>query len=121
MLYCYSFVKGWAYGNHVNPECILSRAGCVMAYVDCPIHCCRKHKIKVLLSTPELKYITLLLTTRDVLPFMNVISKIKVLLPILSCDPEFFCQVWKDNKNYIKFTKSSKLMQGTKYTTPECH
>ena len=49
-LECYvdaDFAGGWSSGNHINPECVLSRTGFVIMYVGCSLTRCSKLQTEI--------------------------------------------------------------------------
>ena len=115
------FAGGWADGDQSNPESVLSRAGYVISYAGCPIHWCSKMETEIALSTTEAEYIALSMAMRDVLPFLNLMSEMKVFLPISDNDPKFFCKVWEDNQSCIKVAKNPKFTPRTKHIALKYH
>ena len=54
VLECYvdaDFAGCWSYGDHTNPECVLSRTSFVIMYAGCPLTWCSKLQMEIDLST----------------------------------------------------------------------
>ncbi|KAL7540481.1 hypothetical protein ACHAXR_010143, partial [Thalassiosira sp. AJA248-18] len=113
---------GWDRGNTSNPESVLSRTGIVILYVGCPIYWRSKLQPEIALNTTESEYIALSMVMREVLPFLNLMSKIRQFLPMHKSEPKFFCTVWGDNRSCIsKVAESPKFMPRTKHIALKYH
>ena len=117
------FAGGWATGDQSNPESVLSRAGYVISCAGCPIHWCSKMESEIALSTTEAEYIAMSMAMREVLPFLNLMSEIKVFLPrqLTEKQPRFFCTVWEDNRSCIRVAESPKFTPRTKHIALKYH
>ena len=61
------------------------------------------------------------MTMREVLPFLNLMGKIKQFLPVAEKYPNFFCTVWEDNRSTIKVAESPKFTLRTKHIALKYH
>jgi len=114
------FAGGWTEGESSNPEAVLSRTGFVISYAGCPVYWRSKLQSEIALSTTEAEYIALSMAMQEVLPFLNLISKIGQFLPI-NDEPKFFCTVWEDNRSCIKVAESPKFTPRTKHIALKYH
>ena len=115
------FSGGWASGEHSNPEAVLSRTGFVISYAGCPIYWCSKLQTEICLSTTESENVDLSMAMREVLPFLNLMGKIKPFLPVTDKNPNLFCTVWEDNQSTIKVAESPKFTPRTKHIALKYH
>ena len=58
---------------------------------------------------------------REVLPFLNLMGKIKPFLPVADKNTNFFCTVWEDNRSTFKVAESPKLIPLTKHIALNYH
>ena len=58
---------------------------------------------------------------REMLPFLNLVSELKILLPASANQPKFFCTVWEDNRSYIRVAESPKFTPRTKHIALKYH
>ena len=61
------------------------------------------------------------MTTREVLPFLNLMGEIKPCLPIADKYPNFFCTVWEDNRCTIQVAEIPKFTPRTKHIALKYH
>ena len=115
------FAGGWATGDSTQPETVLSRTGYIISYAGCPIHWCSKLQTEIALSTTEAEYIALSMAMREVLPFLNLMSELRMLLPPSGNEPKFYCTVWEDNRSCIKVAESPKFTPRTKHIALKYH
>ena len=80
----------WASGEHSDPEAVLPYTGFGMSYAGFPIYWCRKLQTEICLSTTEAEYVALSMAMREVVPFLNLVGKIKKFLPVANKDLNFF-------------------------------
>ncbi len=104
-----------------NPESVLSRTGFVIMYAGCPIYWKSKLQTEIALSTTEAEYIALSHSMRKVLPFLNLLKEIHDVFPLQESKPEFYCQVWEDNRSCIKVAESPKFTHQTKHISLKYH
>ncbi|KAL7523409.1 hypothetical protein ACHAXR_000164, partial [Thalassiosira sp. AJA248-18] len=115
------FAGGWDSGDTSNPESVLSSTGFVISYAGCPIYWRSKLQSEITLSMTESEYIALSMAMREVLPFLNLMSKIQKFLLMHKSKPKFFCTVWGDNRSYIKVAESPKFTTRTKHIALKYH
>ncbi|KAL7526914.1 hypothetical protein ACHAWF_007826 [Thalassiosira exigua] len=90
-------------------------------YAGCPITWTSKLQTEIALSTTESEYIALSSATREVIPFMNLMSETAELFALTASKPEFKCTVWEDNESCIKVAKSPKFTPRTKHIAIKYH
>ena len=106
------FAGGWATGDGTQPETVLSRTSYIISYAGCPIYWASKLQTEIALSTTEAEYIALSTATREVLPFLNLMSELKMLL-LKSDQPKFFsAQCGKITGAASKLLRVPSLLQG---------
>ena len=79
----------------------MSRTGFVIMYAGCPILWSSKLQSQIALSTTEAEYIALSQAVREVIPLMRLIQELKGLFFVNKKNPEFFCEVFEDNRSTI--------------------
>ena len=97
-LECYvdaDFAGGWSFGDHTNPECVLSRTGFVIMYAGCPITWCSKLQTEIALSTTESEYIALSQAMREVIPFMNLMMEVEDIFKLHNPKPKYIAKYLK--------------------------
>ena len=104
-----------------NPENLMSRTGYVIMYAGCPILWCSKLQTEIALSTTEAEYIALSQAVREVLPLMELMKELNVVLKINISKPEFFCEVFEDNRSAIAVAESKKYTPRTKHIALKYH
>ena len=104
-----------------NPENLMSRTGYVIMYAGCPILWCSKLQTEIALSTTEAEYIALSQAIREVLPLMELMKELDVILKINISKPDFFCQVFEDNRSTIAVAESKKYTPRTKHIALKYH
>ena len=123
-LQCYvdaDFAGGWLQCDADNPQNLMSRTGYVIMYAGCPILWSSKLQSEIALSTTEAEYIALSQAVREVLPLMKLIRELKHLFSVNNKDPEFFCEVFEDNRSTIAVAESKKYTPRTKHIALKYH
>ena len=101
---CYvntNFAGGWDKADSGNPEVVLSRTGYVLMYTNYLVLLCSKLQTEIALSITEAEYIALSQTTREVIPFVNLLKEINEAFPLNLKEPRFHCKVFEDNNRCI--------------------
>ena len=107
----------WQRADADNPENALSRTGYLIFYADFPVVCISKLKTEIALSTVDTKYITLSQATQEVIPLIQLLTKIGCIYP----EPIIRCKVSEDNKSCIAIAKSQKFSSRTRHITIKFH
>ena len=96
-----NFARGWDKADSGNPEVVLSRTGYVLMYTNYLVLLCSKLQTEIALSITEAEYIALSQTTREVIPFVNLLKEINEVFPLNLKEPRFHCKVFEDNNRCI--------------------
>ena len=123
-LQCYvgaDFAGGWTQVDSDNPENLMSRTGYVIMYDGCPILWCSKLQTEITLSTTESEYVALSQAMREVIPLMNLMKELDKVLKVNASKPDFFCQVFEDNRSTISVATSKKFTPRTKHIALKYH
>ena len=115
------FAGGWSSGDHLNPECVLSRTGFVILYAGCPLMWSSKLQTETALSTTEAEYIALLQAMHKTIPFLNLMIEVGNIFPLHNPKPWFHCKVFEDNRSCIKVAGSPKFTPRTKHIAIKYH
>ena len=100
---------------------VLSQAGIVIMYANCPIFWCSRLQTEIALSTAESKYIALSTALREVLPMMTMMEEIHDVFPLHINKPNFVCNVHKDNQSCIKMASGTRFSPWTKHIALKYH
>ena len=90
-------------------------------YAGCPIVWCSKLQTEIALNTTEAEYIALSKVMREVLPIMRLMKELDGVLQLNANRPDFFCQVFEDNRSAIVVAESTKLTLQTKHIALKYH
>lgn len=123
-LQCYvdaDFAGGWTQVDSDNPENLMSRTGYVIMFAGCPILWCSKLQTEITLSTTEAEYVALSQAMREVIPLMNLMKELGKVLKFNTEKPNFFCQVFEDNRSTITVAESKKFAPRTKHIALKYH
>ena len=123
-LQCYvdaDFAGGWIQVDADNAENLMSRTGYVIMYAGCPILWSSKLQTEIALSTTEAEYIALSQAVREVLPLISLMKELNEVLKINISKPEFFCEVFEDNRSTIAVAESKKYTPRTKHIALKYH
>lgn len=123
-LQCYvdaDFAGGWAQVDSDNPENLMSRSGYVVMFAGCPILWCSKLQTEITLSTTESEYVALSQAMREVIPLMDLMRELGKVLKINTLKPDFYCQVFENNRSTITVAESKKFTPQTKHIALKYH
>ena len=123
-LECYvneDFAGGWDKENPYDPDNVLSRTGCVIFYAGCHLVWASRMQTKIVLSTAELKYITMSMAMREVLSLMQLMEEVHKIFKIKRLKPKIHCKVFKDNKSCISMAKHRKFSPTTNHIGIKYH
>ena len=115
------FAGGWTQVDSDNPENLMSRTGYVIMFAGCPILWCSKLQTEITLSTTEAEYEALSQAMREVIPLMEFMKELGKVLKINTSKPDFFCQVFEDNRSTITVAESKKFTPRTKHIALKYH
>ncbi len=115
------FAGGWDCGDSDNPENVMSRTGYVILYAGCPIVWCSKLQTEIALSTMEAEYIALSQALREVIPLINLMDKLKIVVPFYNPTPQIKCKLFEDNRSCIVVAESARLTPRTKHIAIKYH
>lgn len=90
-------------------------------YAGCPILWCSKLQTEITLSTTEAEYVALSQAMREVIPLMNLMKELEGVLKMNASKPDFFCQVFEDNRSTISVATSKKFTPRTKHIALKYH
>ena len=99
----------------------MSRTGFVIMYAGCPILWGSKLQSEIALSTTEAEYIALSQAVKEVIPLMRLIQELKGLFCVNKKNPDFFCEVFEDNRSTIAVAESKKYTSRTKHIALKYH
>ena len=117
-LQCYvdaDFAGGWIQVDADNADNLMPRTGYVIMYAGCPVLWSSKLQTEIALSTTEAEYIALSQAVREVLPLIELMKELNKVLKINISKPEFFCEVFKENRSAIAVAESKKYTPKTKH------
>ena len=123
-LQCYvyaDFAGGWSQVDADNPENLMSRTGYVIMFVGCPILWSSKLQTEITLSTTEAEYVVLSQAMREVLPLMDLMKELGCVLDFNTSKPDFYCQVFEDNRSTITVAECKKYTPRTKHIALKHH
>ena len=115
------FAGGWTQVDAGNPENLMPRTGCVIMFAGCPILWSSKLQTEITLSATEAEYVALSQAMREVLPLMDLMRELGHILKINTSKPDFFCQVFEDNRSTITVAESKKFTPRTKHIALKYH
>ena len=99
----------------------MSRTGHVIMFAGCPILWCSKLQTEITLSTTEAEYVALSQAMREVIPLMNLMKELGKVLKINTLKPDFYCQLFEDNRSTITVVESKKFTPRTKHIALKYH
>ena len=123
-LQCYvdaDFAVGWSQVDADNPENLMSRTGYVIMFAGCPILWSSKLQTEITLSATEAEYVALSQAMREVLPLMDLMKELACVLNFNTSKPDFYCQVFEDNRSTITVAECKKYTPRTKHIALKYH
>ena len=84
-------------------------------YANRSVLFCCKLQTEITLSITQVEYIVLNQATREVLPFINLLSEINEAFPPNRQEPKFHYKVFKNNNSYILLATAHKFSPRTKH------
>ena len=123
-LQCYvdaDFAGGWNQLDADNAENLYSRSGYVIMFAGRPSLWSSKLQSETTLSTTEAEYVALSQAMREVIPLMDMMKELNCVLKMNTSKPDFFCQVFEDNRSTITVATSKKYTPRTKHIALKYH
>ena len=93
----------------------------IIIFAGCPILWSSKLQTEITLSTTEAEYVALSQAVREVLPIMELMKELSSFMDINTNKPDFFCQVFEDNRSVIAVATSKKYTPRTKHIALKYH
>ena len=99
----------------------LSRTGCGIKIVNCPIHWVSKMQTEVALSTTELEHIALSQSARDLISIKQMIEFLNTFIKIDWKSISTYSTVFEDNKGALQLALEPKHRPRTKHICVKYH
>jgi hypothetical protein len=99
-----------------------SRTGYVLLYAGCPIVWASKLQTEIALSSTEAEYIVISTATREVIPLLRLMEKVKQHgLPINVIQNQIHCRIFEENSGALDMARSPRIRPRTKHINIKYH
>jgi len=99
-----------------------SCSGYVLLYAGCPIIWASKLQTEIALSSTEAEYIAISTTTREVIPLLHLMDKVKQHgLPVDIHQSHVHCRIFEDNSGALEMARAPEIRPRTKHINIKYH
>ena len=116
-----NFAGSWNKADSGNPETVLSRTGYIILIHGCPVIWFSKLQTEIALYTAEAKYTALSQSTREILPFVNLIKELNSALDFRLKNSDLQCDLYQDKTSCITMAEFQKFTPRKKHTSLKYH